>query len=143
MKRIVSLIFWFLSLDHVQWMIRTGIEILAKLLFSFSIIAFNTIKLPVIFNMIKLIGQINIFKLSLSFCPKFSLITIIQPWIITIIWYSRRFNTFILQTLRLSSHDHILVIGLKYFIKGINLWSIFNEIYCTVKNTISIYKMFC
>ena len=60
-------------------------EILAKLLFSFSIIAFNTIKLPVIFNMIKLIGQINIFKLSLSFCPKFSLITIIQPWIITII----------------------------------------------------------
>ena len=99
MKRIASLIFWFFSLDHVHCMIRRGIEILAKLLFSFSIIAFNTIKLPVIFDIIKLIGQINIFKLSLSFCPKFRLITIIQPLIITIIWYSRRFNTFILQTI--------------------------------------------
>ena len=40
---------------------RRGIEILAKLVFSFSIIVFNMVKLLVILFIMKLIAQINIY----------------------------------------------------------------------------------
>ena len=42
--------------------LRKGIEILAKFVFSFSIIVFNIMKLLVIIFLMKLIAQINIFK---------------------------------------------------------------------------------
>ena len=42
--------------------LKKGIELLAKLVFSFSIIVFNMMKLLVILFIMKLITQINIFK---------------------------------------------------------------------------------
>ena len=42
--------------------LKKGIELLAKLVFSFSIIVFNMMKLLVILFIMKLIAQINIFK---------------------------------------------------------------------------------
>ena len=41
---------------------RKGIKILAKLVFSFSLIVFNMMKLLVILFKMKFIAQINIFK---------------------------------------------------------------------------------
>ena len=43
--------------------LREGIEILAKLVLSFSILVFNMMKLLVILFIMKLIAQINIIKL--------------------------------------------------------------------------------
>ena len=43
--------------------LRKGVEILAKLLFSVSIIVFNMMKLPAILFIIKVISQNNIFIL--------------------------------------------------------------------------------
>ena len=48
---------------------RKGIEILAKLVFSFSIIVFNMMKFLVILFIMKLIAQVNIFKYV---CPTVS-----------------------------------------------------------------------
>ena len=48
---------------------RKGIEILAKLVFSFSIIVFNMMKFLVILFIMKLIAQVNTFKYV---CPTVS-----------------------------------------------------------------------
>ena len=50
------------SRAHVRNDLRKGVEILAKLTFSFSIIVFNMMKPLVILFIMKLIAQINIFK---------------------------------------------------------------------------------
>ena len=42
--------------------LKKGVEILAKLVFSLSIMVFNMMKLLVILFIMKLIAQINIFK---------------------------------------------------------------------------------
>ena len=47
--------------------LRKGIEILAKLVFSFSIIVFNMMKLLVILFIMRLIAKINIFKNHFQF----------------------------------------------------------------------------
>ena len=77
MKAQVLLIFRYLSWDHVhsehdlrkccEHDLRKEIEILAKLVFSFSIIVFNMMKLLVILFIMKLIAQINIFKYPENF----------------------------------------------------------------------------
>ena len=49
----------FIAFEHD---LKKGIELLAKLVFSFSIMVFNMMKLLVILFIMKLIAQINIFK---------------------------------------------------------------------------------
>ena len=102
--------------------------------------------MPVYFPRIKN-WKNGFYATSIKLYLKLTIIMIIQPWINNIIWCSRRLNSFIWQIFRFPRHNHIIGNGFKTFNKclkcGKNLWSIFNKIFCTIKNTIFIHQIFC
>ena len=63
LTRVIALLSQFVSSQCCERDLRKEIEILAKLVFPFFIIAFNMMKLLVILFIIKRIAHINIFQL--------------------------------------------------------------------------------